>query len=71
MQDYSTLKFGEIEEVHNWANDLSHDVCCQILAERFDDPAAAQSTDWRDYFTTEELRGFAAEQVAHVCNVPA
>ena len=74
MADYSNLKFGEVEEVYAWAQDLSHDAACRILTDRFDHPGpytAPQPTDWRSYYSLEELRDFAAEQVAFVCGVAA
>ena len=71
MSDYSQMKFGEYEEVTAWAQYLDHDAACRILAEGFDSPMSGQPTDWRDCYTTEELREFAADKVARVCNVPS
>ena len=68
--DISKLKFGEVEEVFDWATYLDHDTACRILSEDFDRPSAAQPTDWRDYYTTEELREMVADKVVRVCGVP-
>lgn len=74
MNNYSTFKFGEFEEVTAWAQYLDHDAAAKICSDRFDHPGpftVPQPTDWRSYYTTEELRDFAAEIVAEVCGVPS
>lgn len=68
--DTSKLKFGEREEVVDWAADLDHDTMCKILAPQFDRDATI-SDDWRTYFTDDELRDYVVDHVMLVASVPA